>query len=271
MDSGDGGRRPEAAGGDPGHRKGQAELSETLGERVREAVEVLIRGHGEALRDRCADVAPADIYRAACRVAMRLVVILFAEARGLLPRNNALYDTSYGLNGLFERLERTALRGGGLADGFAAWPRVLALFALVRDGSHHPELPVTAYGGELFASGGHDAEDGVSRALSVFETACLEREALPDRDVHRMLRLLTRTTVRIRQGRAGTRAPVPVDFSDLSSEYIGVLYEGLLDYELKAAPEDDPVVFLSVGDQVALPLGRLEAMDGHASRRSSRA
>ena len=76
-----------------------------------------------------------------------------------------------------------------------------------------------------------------------------------------MLRLLTRTTARIRQGRAGTRVPVPVDFSDLSSEYIGVLYEGLLDYELKAAPEDDPVVFLAVGDQAALPLGRLEAMD----------
>ena len=244
-------------------RKGQAELSEVLGERVREAVEILIRGHGEALRDGCADVAPADIYRAACRVAMRLVVILFAEARGLLPRNNALYDASYGLNGLFERLDRAALRGG-LAGDFAAWPRVLALFALVRDGSHHPDLPVTAYGGELFAPGRPDDETGVSRALRAFETACFEREALPDRDVHQMLRLLTRTTVRIRQGRAGTRAPVPVDFSDLSSEYIGVLYEGLLDYELKAAPADDAVVFLAVGDQAALPLSRLEAMDGRA-------
>ena len=244
-------------------RKGQAELSEVLGERVREAVEILIRGHGEALRDGCADVAPADIYRAACRVAMRLVVILFAEARGLLPRNNALYDASYGLNGLFERLERADVRGG-LGNDFAAWPRLLALFALVRDGSHHPELPVTAYGGELFAPGQHDA-DGVSRALSVFETACLEHEALPDRDVHEMLRLLTRTTVRIRQGRAGTRVVAPVDFSDLSSEYIGVLYEGLLDYELKAAPEDDPVVFLAVsGIEAALPLSRLETMDGPA-------
>ena len=38
---------------------------------------------------------------------------------------------------------------------------------------------------------------------------------------------------------------VPVDFSDLSSEYIGIVYEGLLDYELKTAPEGDPVVFLS--------------------------
>ena len=93
-------------------RKGQAELSEVLGERVREAVEILIQGHGGALRaliDASAtDTAstPEDIYRAACRVAMRLVVILFAESRDLLPRDNTLYHQSYGLNGLLERLER---------------------------------------------------------------------------------------------------------------------------------------------------------------------
>ena len=76
-----------------------------------------------------------------------------------------------------------------------------------------------------------------------------------------MLKLLTRTTVRVRQGRGSTRAVVPVNFSDLSSEYIGILYEGLLDYELKTAPLDDPVIFLAAGDQPALPLSRLEAMD----------
>ena len=86
-----------------------------LGERVREAVEILIRGHGEALsaladgteeadvaeyRAYLEDVAgvssaevpfgddetppgatPQDIYRAACRVAMRLVVILCSRSR----------------------------------------------------------------------------------------------------------------------------------------------------------------------------------------------
>ena len=87
---------------------------------------------------------------------------------------------------------------------------------------------------------------------------------MPDRDVHEVLTLLTRTTIRIRQGRGGVRAVVPVDFSDLSSEYIGILYEGLLDYELKTAPPGDPVIFLSVGDQPALPLSRLEAMDERA-------
>ena len=278
-------------------RKGQADLSEVLGERVREAVEILIRGYGEALsalvgssgedfaeyHEYLADFAggspaeappgegdsppaatPQDIYRAACRVAMRLVVILFAESRELLPRDNALYHGSYGLNGLLEGLEREAARGGALAGSFSAWPRVLALFRLVREGSHHPDLPVTAYGGDLFAQGASDGAKGLSQALYVFENACFDGEALPDRDVHEMLKLLTRTTIRIRQGRGGTRAVVPVDFSDLSSEYIGILYEGLLDYELKTAPPRDPVIFLAVGDQPALPLSRLEAMEDRA-------
>ena len=277
-------------------RRGQAELSEVLGERVREAVEILIRGHGEPLRAlieqpaidhaeyrqfladdagvRLAEVppddedpptiaapTPAEIYRASCRVAMRLVVILFAESRDLLPRDNTLYHGSYGLNGLLEQLDRDE---GSLADGFGAWPRVLALFRLVREGSHHPDLPVTAYGGELFAADESDVTDGVAQALAVFEHACFENQVLSDRDVRDLLRLLTRTTVRIRQGRAGVRAVVPVDFSDLSSEYLGILYEGLLDYELKTAPPRDPVIFLSMGDQPALPLSRLQAMDDDA-------
>lgn len=246
-------------------RKGQAELSAVLGERVRQAVEILIQGHGEVLRDTCAGVPHADIYRAACRVVMRLVVTLFAESRELLPRENALYHSAYGLTGLLEDLEKTAARGGArLARAWSAWPRVLALFRLISEGSHHPELPAPAYGGELFAPGDAASDDGLARALAVFETACFDREALPDRDVHRILELLTRTRARLRQGRTSTWLPVPVDFSDLSTEYIGILYEGLLDFELETAPPGDPVVFLAVGNQPALPLSRLEAMDDGA-------
>ena len=250
-------------------RKGQADLSEVLGERVREAVEILVQSHGEALRELVGGedgVAPADIYRAACRVAMRAVVILFAESRELLPRTNPVYDESYGLNGLFSQLERSAASGGGMGDAYGAWPRILALFRLVFDGSHHPDLTVQAYGGELFAPGQADGDEGVSRALHVFETACFGGGVLPDRDVYRMLRLLARTKAKIRQGRGGMWVTVPVDFSDLSSEYIGIVYEGLLDYELKTAPVGDPVVFLAVGDRPALPLSRLEEMDDKALR-----
>ena len=249
-------------------RKGQAELSEVLGERVREAVEILIRGHGDVLAGLPTTdddgPAPTEIYRAGCRVAMRLVVILFAESRELLPRENALYHGSYGLNGLFEQLERDATQGRAMRDTYSAWPRVLALFKLVREGSHHPDLPVTKYGGELFAPGVSNGPDELSQALAVLENASLTTNVLPDADVHEMLKLLTRTTMRIRQGRSSTRTTVPVDFTDLSSEYIGILYEGLLDYELKTAPADDPVVFLAAGDQPALPLSRLEAMDAKA-------
>ena len=246
-------------------RKGQAELSAALGERVREAVEILVQAHGDALTRDCADVKSADIYRAAVRIVMRMVVVLFAESRDLLPRDNALYHSSYGLGGLLGELEKVSVRGAHrLGRSHNAWPRVLALFRLVHSGSHHPALPVPAYGGDLFAAGQVGSVSGLERALHVFETACFENEMLSDRDVLRMLEKLTRTRVKIRQGKSSTWVSAPVDFSDLSSEYIGILYEGLLDFELKTAPDGDPVVFLGVGNQPALPLSRLEEMDDKA-------
>ena len=246
-------------------RKGQAELSAVLGERVREAVEVLVDAHAELLTSRGFDIAPSDIYRAAVRVIMRMVVVLFAESRDLLPRDNPVYHSSYGLSGLLEELEKTGHRSGGrLARSHAAWPRVLALFRLVYEGASHPALPVPRYGGELFAPGDYNSADGLSRALAIFETGCFERQCVSDRDVHGILEKITRTKVKIRQGRSNTWVPTPVDFSDLSSEYIGILYEGLLDFELKTAPAGDPVIFLAVGNSPALPLSRLEAMDDRA-------
>lgn len=246
-------------------RKGQAELSAVLGERVREAVELLVQAHGDVLAERAREIAPADIYRAAVRMIMRMVVVLFAESRELLPRENALYHGSYGLSGLLEELEKSAHRSGSrLARSHAAWPRVLSLFRLVYCGSFHPRVLVPEYGGELFAPGDPTSADGLTRALAIFESACFDRELVTDREVHRILELITRTKVKIRQGRSSMWVPAPVDFSDLSSEYIGILYEGLLDFELKQAPPGDPVVFLAVGNAPALPLSRLEAMDDRA-------
>ncbi len=86
-------------------RKGQAELSSVLGERVRQAVELLIREFSpslEALVSRDKGIAPRHLYLAATRIVMRMVVVLFAEARDLLPRDNPIYHSSYGLSGLRE-------------------------------------------------------------------------------------------------------------------------------------------------------------------------
>ena len=104
----------------------------------------------------------------------------------------------------------------------------------------------------------------MKRALHLFETACFRTDVMTDYSVRQILDLLTRTNVKIRQGRANLLVPAPVDFSSLDSEYIGILYEGLLDFELRCAAEDEPIVFLAVGNQPALPLSTLERMDDRA-------
>jgi hypothetical protein len=78
------------------------------------------------------------------------------------------------------------------------------------------------------------------------------------------LEQITTTHVKVRQGNSSRFVPAPVNFADLSSEYIGMLYEGLLGYELRTASEGDAIVILNLGDQPALPLTRLEDMDDDA-------
>jgi hypothetical protein len=244
-------------------RKGQADLSQVLGERVRQAAELLIQAHTTALDQQYANLEPKDIYHAAVRMIMRLVVVLFAESReGLLPRDNPVYYSAYSLHGLREILQGTSTYK--LDAGFAAWPRILSLLQLISRGSSHEAMPVPAYGGEIFAGGNTHSDDGVQRALHLFETACFEADLMNDRQVWQILDLLTRTQVRIRQGRASTRVTAPVDFSSLDSEYIGILYEGLLDFDLRCAATEVPVIFLAIGNQPALPLTALEEMSDKA-------
>ena len=53
----------------------------------------------------------------------------------------------------------------------------------------------------------------------------------------------------------------PVDYTDLRTEFIGLIYEGLLDYRLKRTDEEiGPQVFLNLGREPVLPLSRLEEM-----------
>jgi hypothetical protein len=244
-------------------RKGQAELSAELGERVRQAVELLIQQNGPRLEVLDTGVTPRDIYVATTRLVMRMVVVLFAEARDLLPRDNPSYHASYGLQGLREILERAGGVTGidRLRKRHGAWPRVLSLFRLVYEGSHHEALPVPRYGGDLFRPGEATSKPPLRRALAALEDP--SHGHIPsDAVVFRVLELLCRSRVKVQQGKSATWIDSPVDFSDLSSEYIGILYEGLLDYELRKATE--PMAFLALGDEPLLPLSRLEAMDDAA-------
>ena len=241
-------------------RKGQAELSANLGERVRLAVEHLIHSSGEVidhLRDESVAVSPRDVYIAATRLIMRCVVVLFAEARELLPGTDPIYNDSYSIQGLRTQLDRMA--GGRsaalLRDQWGAWPRLLSLFQLIYEGSSHEGLVVRRYGGGLFQPGKASSTDPILRALALFEHP---NNAPSDHSIHHILELLTRAWERVPQAHATKLILSSIDFSDLSTEYIGILYEGLLDFQLRRA--DSPIVFLNLGDQPALPFMQLDAM-----------
>jgi hypothetical protein len=234
-------------------RLGQARLSKELGERVRGAVELLLAARRPVLEPHWNADESKAVYDAACHFVMRLVVVFFAEARELLPVDSPVYHHGYGLKGLLEALERAGKHRRESRQ--QAWPRLLALFRLLHQGSPHPALVVPTYGGDLFrpADGAsHPQERALVRLESIAEP--------PSDDViYKMLTLLTRTTERVKEGGTFRTVAAPVDFTELTSEYIGILYEGLLDYELHRVGQE-PVVFLGIGDQPALPLDRLEAM-----------
>lgn len=254
-------------------RTRQGELSTVLGEQVRQAVELILSEVDKAKRKYPAllDVVRMKpdgselpqkrileaLYQATSRVVMRMVIVLYAEARGMLPRNLESYNASYGLEGLYERLRSAVAHEGfrALGEQSAGWPRILSLFRLIHDGSPHPELPVQTYSGLLFRPGNSKNDDPIMRALALMEDLRVE---LPDATVLEVLTRLKIGKIKIRHGRTSSWVSGPVDFTDLRTEYIGIMYEGLLDYELKAT--DQTMVFLNIGQQPILPLEVLENM-----------
>jgi len=255
-------------------RTRQGDLSTVLGEQVREAVELLLNAMNQAVHTKPAllemvrRVPSGDLlserrlldalYQGAVRIIMRLVIILFAEARDMLPRSMAMYSSSYGLEGLYEQLRRAEQYEGrgALEERESAWARLLSLFALIYEGSSLPNLPVKEYGGLLFRPGQRDDPDPIQRATALFESPDI---AISDAAALRLLELLKNGRVKIRQGNHNRWVNGPVDFSELRTEYIGLMYQGLLDFNLYRAAQ--PMIFLNLGQEPVLPLALLEQMD----------
>ena len=85
---------------------------------------------------------------------MRLVFVLYAEDRDLLPsrtdgRAREIYETSYSVRGLYATLvEDAALNPDTMDERRGGWGRLLALFRLIHKG--HSTHFVQARGGKLF-------------------------------------------------------------------------------------------------------------------------
>jgi hypothetical protein len=135
----------------------QSAVSAALAGQVLDALYELLRGFqaadqhakGELLREVLAK-RPDDVYAGLLTVLLRLVFLLYAEDRGLMP-TSALYVRHYAVHGLFERLRGDYERYPDTMDHrYGAWPQLLALFRAVHGGSRHPQLKIPARKGYLF-------------------------------------------------------------------------------------------------------------------------
>jgi hypothetical protein len=189
-------------------------LERSMGLRAREAVEIL--WNSQSLPKVPSSVGPMERYQAGIRWTLRLVAIAFAESRKLLPMRSPIYAESYSLHGLWSQLEEIAARNDHeLLSRFSAWPRLLSLVRLVREGSSHPDMPIRPYGGELLEPGNPCSTDGVSLALASLE---VPGKGPSDSVVWQILGRLCRT------GR-GRR----IDFAHLETDYVGQLYQAFLE------------------------------------------
>jgi hypothetical protein len=258
-------------------RKRQADLSDVLRENVRQAIELLLEDVSTANRvapelfhnlispstgqpSLSTEQAHEALMQASVRLVMRLVVCLFAESRQLLPTNDPIYSQSYGVRSLYELLDTSARDEGstqGLLSRQTAWPRLIALFRLIHAGSAHGSFPMRPYRGTLFRPGNEGSRDAVDRALHVLEHTVQVNDAT----VLLVLKKLLRGPLPVIKGKTKTFVEGPVDYTDLRTEFIGLIYEGLLDYRLKRTDEQfGPQIFLNIGREPVLPLSRLTDM-----------
>lgn len=138
-------------------RKFQNEVSEQLAEQVLHALYELLRGFeaaheasgGELLRTPLTE-HPDEVYRALLTVILRMVFLLYAEERDMLPEDE-VFVRYYSLAGLHERLrEDAALHPDTMDQRYGAWAQLLVLFRLVYDGADAGEMHLPRRHGVLF-------------------------------------------------------------------------------------------------------------------------
>ncbi|NWG25588.1 MAG: N-6 DNA methylase [Pseudorhodoplanes sp.] len=138
-------------------RDAQAEVSAKLAEQVLGSLHQLLRGLHAADEARIARLAreqPDHLYGGLLTVLLRLVFLLYAEDRGLIPsatdeEARRLYDQGYGVRALHAKLTAEAARyPDTMEERRGAWARLLVLFRLVHKGGGGGFI--MGRGGDLF-------------------------------------------------------------------------------------------------------------------------
>ena len=227
----------------------QEELTENLSTQVRKAVEMLVEAIGRADRESdgwlLTGVDADEFYEGAVTIVMRLVFLLAAEERRLLPGDDALYAANYGIAGLADRLIAQANTFGEdfLARQSEGFPQVLAASRVVHDGVRHQTLNIKGYGGSVFDPHRHPWLEGAQPGGTG------QPAHVDDRTMLHILKGLTRW-----QGRR-------LAYRTLDVEQIGYFYEGLLDHTALRA--DAVYLGLRGGKE---PEASLDDIEAHAER-----
>ena len=254
--------RQHLIGGDPAERlpvlfeesvAAAEEITEALGGQVRRAVELLIQSFSEssvdARRRGLADPLPSsthDTYEAAVTVMMRVVFLLFAEERGLLP-SGELFEQGYGIARELERLTiRESDESEEALDATSlTWHRLLATSRALYQGASFENLRMPAYGGSLF-----------DPARFEFLTNTTEQGTLAITVSDRVMLHVLRS-VQVADISGGARQ---ISFRDVDVEQIGYIYEGLLGYTASVAEQVTVGLKGKVGEEPEIPLAVLEAL-----------
>jgi hypothetical protein len=242
----------------------QHEVTDQLGYQVRRAVEVLIhtldRIDRKSKRTLLATVNETEVYNAVLTVMMRLVFLLSAEERKLLPLGEKLYDEYYAASTLQSKLRELADQVGEelLEQRQDAWCRLLALFRVIYNGAQHPDMKMLAYDGRLFDPDRYPFLEGRATGTNwLLEQA--EPPAIDNRTVLHLLEALQLLEVEVPGGGTETRR---LSFLSLGVEQIGHVYEGLLDHTARRA--DQPILSLRQGGKrqegVEVALATLEEL-----------
>lgn len=209
-------------------RRFQNEVSERLAEQVLEALYALLRGF-QAANDECGgallrDVLrddPDTVYRGLLTVILRLVFLLYAEERDMLPED-AIWEQHYSLAGLYEQLRAdAALHPDTMHQRYGAWARLLTLFRMVFDGA--PELGLPRRHGVLFDPDRFPFLEGRPAGSARQRHQRITPPRVPDGAVYQALeRLLLLDGERI-------------SYRALDVEQIGSVYETMMGFRLETA------------------------------------
>jgi hypothetical protein len=223
-------------------REAQATVSTNLSAQVLGALHELLRGLHAAepmLIGELAEKNPQHLYEGLLSVLMRLVFILYAEDRDLIPsksdgRSRALYQQGYSVRGLFAKLlEDEARYPDTMNERVGGWGRLIALFRLVHGG--HKSGWIKGRGGKLF-----DPK----------EFPFLEGSARPD-DAPRILTVSDGTLLRILRGLMvvdGER----LSYRTLDVEQIGSVYETVMGFTVEQA--SGPSLAIKAGKNNKVPV-----------------